>query len=197
MAGAEALTLFRRLSQYRVRIDATVRLVDPRDSDVDVAIRVGRGSYPGLTVERLMDQDVFPVCAPTLASRIATPSDLRDVPVVYDAHSVLSWDLWLGGYGMSEDDLCRTTSFSDAALCLDAAIAGQGVMLAWKTLAHDALRTGALVAPFTDLAKSGNAYFLVTAPSRRPQPKIADFRSWMMTEIAETASWFETVGRNA
>lgn len=182
---------------YRVRIDANVALVDPRDSDVDVTIRVGRGPYPGLVVERLMGQEVFPVCAPALASRLRTPADLLDVPTVYDAHSVLSWNLWLGPHGLGEDALLRTTSFSDAALCLDATIAGQGVMLAWQTLAHDALRTGAVVAPFAERAESGNAYFLITAPTRRPVRKLEDFRRWMTAEIAETASWFGGAPRNA
>ena len=56
-------------------------------------------------------------------------------------------------------------------LCLDSAIAGHGVMLAWQLLAADALADGRLVAPFGVRATSGLGYWLVSSANRTGGPQ--------------------------
>ncbi len=167
-----------------VRIDASTRLVDPDASDVDLAIRVGAGNWPGVRAEFLLPQEVFPVCAPALAERLRTPADLVGVPIVRDANSNLSWNIWLARHGLDETRLSAGNAFTDAALCLDAAIAGQGVMLGWQTLADYALRHGQLVAPFPDRAATGLGYYLVTSATRREPRKVARFKEWLRAEVS-------------
>jgi LysR family transcriptional regulator, glycine cleavage system transcriptional activator len=182
------LARFRKLHpEIRVRLEATVELADPDRSDIDLGIRVGTGDWPRAKVEFLLPQEVFPVCAPELAARLAEPADLAKLPIVRDANSNLSWDLWLKPFGLSEDMLAAGDSFTDAALCLDAAIAGQGVMLAWQTLAFDAIRAGLLVAPFRERVNSGFGYFLITSATQREPKKVARFRDWLKAEIAASA----------
>ena len=62
-----------RLDRFRaahpdldVRLDATDRLVDFQRDNVDLAIRYGGGHYPGLEAERLLSEEIFPVCSPNL-----------------------------------------------------------------------------------------------------------------------------------
>lgn len=186
-----------RLSSYsrlhpgvQVRLDASTQIVNPDVSDIDVAIRVGDGNWPDVRKELLLPQEVFPVCAPEMAAGLRVPADLLTVPVVRDANSNLSWNLWLAPHGLSEDRLRPGNSFTDASLALNAAIAGQGVMLAWPTLAEYALTVGTLVAPFPERAETGNAYWLITSATRREKPKVRAFRDWMKAEIAETARRF-------
>jgi len=186
-----------RLSRYsrlnpgvQVRLDASVALVDPDTSDVDIAIRVGDGNWPDVKKEFLLAQEIFPVCAPDMAAGLREPADLLKVPVVRDANSNLSWNTWLSHCGLSEDQLQPGNSFTDASLALDAAIAGQGVMLAWPTLAEYALSVGTLVAPFPYRARTGYAYWLITSATRREDRKVRAFKDWMKAEIAETARKF-------
>ncbi len=186
-----------RLSRYaerhpeiRVRLDASIRLVDPDTSDIDIAIRVGDGDWPGTRTDFLLAQEVFPVCAPALAEQLKTPRDILSVPVLRDLNSTISWDVWLAQFGFRESDLREGNTFTDASLCLDAAIAGQGIMLAWQTLAHYALSVGQVVAPFPERAATGLGYWLVTS-ARRPEPKkTSDFKRWIKQEIAATARDF-------
>lgn len=169
--------------ETRVRLDASVALVDPDASDIDLAIRVGTGDWPHGKSEFLLPQEVFPVCSPELAGQLQRPQDILSLPVVRDENSSLSWDLWLKPFGLSEQDLRPADTFTDASLCLDAAIAGQGVMLAWQTLAHDALASGLLVAPFRERVKSGYGYWLVTPANRREPRKVMEFKRWLRVEI--------------
>lgn len=179
-----------RRPDIRVRIDATTTLIDLDASDVDLAIRVGPGGWPGVKAEHFMDQEVFPLCAPALARKLETPADILSVPVVLDAHSSVSWDVWLKPHGLSEQNLTIGNSFTDAALAFDAAIAGQGVFLGWQILAEYALRVGTLVQPFPGRVKSGAGYYLVTSLTRRETRNVADFKAWIRAEIAETGKMF-------
>ncbi|MCO6393354.1 LysR family transcriptional regulator [Aliihoeflea aestuarii] len=173
-----------------VRLDASTALIDPDRSDVDLAIRVGDGNWPGVATRFLLPQEIFPVCAPALAAKLHEPLDLTTVPIVRDANSTLKWATWLAPFGIAEDALADGHTFTDAALALDAAIAGQGVMLAWQTLAQDALATGRLVTPFAHRAATGLGYWVVTSATTRPSKAMGDFTSWLESEIGRTRDAF-------
>ncbi|GAB5507634.1 MAG: LysR substrate-binding domain-containing protein [Rhizobiaceae bacterium] len=176
----------------QVRLDATVQLIDPATSDIDIAIRVGPGGWPGVKAEPLLEQEIFPVCVPAFAGKLRQPSDLANVPIVTDFNSTLPWQLWLDEFGLSESDLTFGNAYADAALAQDAAIAGQGVMLSWQTLAEYPLRIGSLVAPFRHRAPTGMHYWAVTAASRREDAKVRSFKSWIRNQLGETRKMFAT-----
>src|SRR6185437_13588635 len=70
-----------------VRISASDEVVDLMRGDFDVAIRYGTGRYPGLTVELLMKNEVFPACSPELLRRgppLEAPADLRHHRLLHD-----------------------------------------------------------------------------------------------------------------
>jgi len=143
------LVRFSRLHPaVRLRLEASAALADLDGDDVDLAIRVGSAEWPGVEAQFLLSQDLFPVAAAAVAAEIKAPEDLCRAPIIRDANSTLPWSLWLDHFGIDEKALPEGSSFTDAALCLDAAIAGQGVMLAWNILAQDARADGRLVAPF-------------------------------------------------
>ena len=170
--------------EVKVRLDASLGLVDPGRGDVDLCIRVGRGGWPGVRVERLLSQIIFPVCAPGLAARLETPADLVGAPIIREPHPLFGWEDWLAPGEPAPRDLADGPVFSDASLCLDAAISGSGIFLTFETLAADALAYGRLVEPFTRRRSTANAYWLVTAEDRTPPPPVRLFRTWLKHEIA-------------
>jgi len=172
-----------RHPDIRIRIDADVALADPNTSDVDVCIRVGRGNWPNVRAERLLDQLVFPVCSPALAGRLRHPGDLAHVPIIREPTPMFGWDTWLGPNGLDESILGDGPVFSDASLCLDAAVAGQGVFLGWETLACDSIAMGRLSAPFPDRYATGIAYWFVTSRSTSPARAVQAFRDWLKAEL--------------
>lgn len=167
----------------RIRVDATVALVDPNLSDVDVCIRVGVGGWMDVNAAKLLDHRVFPVCSPALAAQLETPADLATIPVIRDQHQMFSWNIWLGPNGLDESLLGGGPTFSDASLCLDAAIAGQGVFLAWETLASDSLKAGRLAAPFPGRFPTGLAYWFVTGRHAKPTQGARHFERWLRCEL--------------
>lgn len=169
----------------RVRIDADLALIDPGRGEVDLCVRVGRGGWLGVQAERLAAQVIFPVCAPDLASQIRDHGDLAQVPIIRDARANFGWEHWLGPEGRLDVVPGDGPLFSDAQLCLDAAISGEGVFLSFESVAVDPLALGRLAEPFRGRHSTGNAYWIVTAaegPVRRPVRAFAD---WLRTEFAQ------------
>lgn len=177
-----------------LRIDASARLADLDRSDIDLAIRMGDGSWPNVHADLLLDQEIFPVCAPSIARQLGSIDDLAKVAVLTDTGSMIAWDRWFDAAGVAPVTPKRGAAFTDPMLCLDAAIAGQGVMLAWQLLAADALADGRLMAPFGVTAASGLGYYLATPASVRDSRKVAAFRKWVKEEIAVTMATFAKRG---
>lgn len=173
-----------------LRIDATTRLVNPAASDVDLGIRVGSGQWPGVRAELLLQQEVFPVCAPRVAEGLRVPRDILKLPAIIDGKAMFSWEVWMREAGLSGSTLTTRHVFNDASLCLDAAIAGQGVMLAWQTLAGYSLQAGQLVAPFGIRARTGFGHYFITAEGTREPKKVRAFKEWIRFEMKETEALF-------
>ncbi|MDK1488874.1 LysR substrate-binding domain-containing protein [Sinorhizobium sp. 7-81] len=174
-----------RHPDIRLRIDATTTLVNLDTSDVDVGIRVGAGDWPGVHAELLLEQEIFPVCSPSLAADLRVPADILKLLAVIDGHSMFTWEVWFKEAGLSGSQMTVRHTFNEASLVLDAAIAGQGVMLAWQTLAGFAVTEGSLVAPFDIRAKTGFGHYFVRSPSRRESKAALAFKRWVRDEVEE------------
>ena len=186
-----------RLGRFRaahpdldLRISASSQLVDFARDDVDVGIRMGRGSYPGLRVDRLFGESMVPVCSPELLSGphpLRRPDDLRHHVLLHDDdHS--GWQLWLELAGVEDVDASRGPIFTDSAMVVQAAAEGQGVALARSVLAAGDLAAGRLVQPFAVSLQHDLAYYLVSPEATAEQPRIRAFRAWLLAEAAAQAA---------
>lgn len=167
-----------------IRLMPTADLVDFDRDDVDIGIRYGRGRYPGLRVDRLLEEDVFPVCSPRLLGPphpLKQPRDLQHHILMHDdGHG--DWRTWLLSSGVDNVDPQRGPIFTDSSLLLQAAVAGQGVALARGALARDDLQCGNLVRPFELSLPVEFAYYLVCPEETADQPKVSAFRDWIKAE---------------
>ena len=72
------------------------RLANFVSDRIDIAIRCGGGKYPGLSAERLMNEDHFPVCSPKLLKGphpLRTAADLARHTLLHDVFTV-DWAVW-------------------------------------------------------------------------------------------------------
>ncbi|WP_201151239.1 LysR substrate-binding domain-containing protein [Rhodovulum sulfidophilum] len=169
-------------SELKISIEATTDFADLDDNRIDACIRVGRGDWAGTRAVHLADIRVFPVFAPEFANRIRTPADLLNIPIIRDAGSGFDWNHWLRPNDMDAAQLPDGPYYSDASLCLDAAIAGQGVFLSWETLSHDALRMGRLHA-LPGRFRTGSAYWFVENAQHTRSKPVQRFLDWLREEL--------------
>jgi LysR family transcriptional regulator, glycine cleavage system transcriptional activator len=172
------------------RISATDAVVDLAKGDYDIAIRYGAGRYPGLEVELLMKNEVFPACSPQLLAKgppLRTPADLPAHALIHDQAIerdplAPTWSMWLKAAGVENIPSITGLSFNNMHLALDATIAGHGVVLAQNTIAAADLAAGRLVRLFTLALPDPFAYYIVTAPGALERPKVRAFRDWLRCE---------------
>jgi LysR family glycine cleavage system transcriptional activator len=131
-----------------VRMEATTAYADFSRDPVDLAIRFGRGPWPGLHSEPLVALDFFPVCRPSLRNGPAPlrrPADLAGHTWLEEVHVPGAWPAWLDAAGVAGIRPQRTLQYDNAQLMLEAAMAGQGVALATRIIADRYLREGRLI----------------------------------------------------
>jgi len=195
-----ATWLLRRLFRFterhpdiHVRLDASIAVVDLAREDVAVAIRYGAGDYPGLRVDKLLSEEVFPVCAPSLLEgpgALRVPADLRWHTLLHDDTVTadpgwLTWRKWLAAIDCDVDP-DRGVRFAQSSLVVEAAVEGHGVALTGKVMVGDHLASGRLVQPFgAELSTAaGFAYYVVSPGSRADDPDVRAFREWILAEAS-------------
>ena len=172
-----------------LRVSASLHHVDFAREDIDLAVRHGDGTWPGLAVTRLCEEELFPVCSPRLlegGDGVSSPADLGRLTVLH-LDDRRDWRKWLQAAGVPELDIDRGPVFNQASMAIDAAVDGQGVALARTALAAHDLLTGRLVRPFALALKVPYAYWIVCPKATAARPKIATFRDWLLAEAAADA----------
>jgi LysR family glycine cleavage system transcriptional activator len=175
-----------RFPAFDVRIAATDRLVDPRRESVELCIRYGEGSYPGLDCEMLVTDQVFPVCSPRLLGQLSHPTDLLEQRLLHDEMFLEhpqrpSWAHWASLAQINLTD-APSARFSHASMALEAAAAGQGVALGRSSLVAADIAEGRLICPFGPHFTSPFSYWMVSSPGGLQRPRIRRLTDW----IAET-----------
>ncbi|GEO14066.1 transcriptional regulator GcvA [Microvirga aerophila] len=192
-----------RHPDLEIRVSVTTDRTDFSREDMDVAIRFGRGVYPGLRSDLLMEEYFFPVCSTALLSDrerpLKEPADLRHHTLLHEivadgVPDYMSWDRWLAEIGVEGIDASHGPRFSHTFLILQAAASGQGVALATNVLIGDYLDAGRLARPFPQQVKGAYQYYVVCPETTAERPAIAAFRNWLLEEASLQASG-ETASR--
>src|SRR5262245_12380423 len=169
-----------------VRLSTSEKLADFISDGIEVAVRYGRGQYPGVHTELLMQEDLSPVCSPQLLQGphpLRTPEDLKFHTLIHNDFPI-DWAMWLRMAGVDGVDPHKGPSFYSSEHVVQAAVQGDGVALGRSSLVDDDIAAGRLVRPFEIRLSAGLAYYLVYPPAALKRPKIRNFRDWIITEVA-------------
>lgn len=173
-----------------VRLDTGLKLIDYATLGIDIGVRYGGGRWPNLTAEKLMDEEVFPVCSPALRDKmdLCEPANLAHHTLIHDLSvdpgiGFTTWETWLRNAGVAEATVWRGLRINNSAAVLQAAAEGQGIALARSILAQDDIASGRLVRLFADIAvPAALAYYVVYRSDRVLPPKAEAFRRWLLAE---------------
>ena len=97
--------------------------------------------------------------------------------------NLFDWQSWFISTGAADIKPGRGLRFTDYSLAVQAAIAGQGVVLGSFPLVKDAIEAGLLIAPFEERAKADIGYDLVTTKEAVSKPNVAAFVNWVLSEV--------------
>lgn len=180
-----------------VRLDTSLKPLDFVAQGIDIGVRYGLGSWPGLISEKLMDEEIYPVCSPALlkqSPQLLDPENLVNQTLIHDLSvdehtGFASWNAWLEKAGISGVDTKRGLRINNSAAVLQSGIDGYGIALARSVMARDDIAAGRLVRIYPDIAfNSTLAYYIVYRPEQINVPKLQSFRDWLMQEAYGTLS---------
>ena len=177
--------------EINVWISTHGRLVDFAEHDVDLAIRLGRGSFQGFHSTLLLREEAFPVCTPEFLARMGRPRSPRSLlgyPLLQRLGDPdrTNWTEWFEAAGVHGARLKEGPRFPDTNMALAAALDGLGIALARTAHVVDDLFSGRLVRLFDVDCPANVAYYLVCPEGHQEHAKVAAFRRWILAEVAET-----------
>lgn len=176
-----------------MRLHTSIKLLEFATQGIDIGVRYGVGRWPGLHIEKLMDEEVLLVCSPTLLGpnhRLRAPADLAGQTLIHDLSvdaslGFATWDAWLERAGARQVATGRGMRINNSAAVLQAAIDGRGIALARSIMAHEDLVAERLVRLFPEIEfPAALAYYVVYRPECATLPKLVAFRDWLLEEAS-------------
>ncbi|MYG53496.1 MAG: transcriptional regulator GcvA [Rhodospirillaceae bacterium] len=190
------LTRFQqRHPDIELRFVSTSDLHDFRSGDLDLAVRYGRGDWPGLEAEWLMALDATAVCTPEVAAGgppLDAPADVARRVRIHVENRPDDWRMWLLAAGVEGVDPAAGPVFESVPVALEAALNHIGMVIADRQILARDLADGRLVEPFDVHMPSTAGYYLVYPPGSAEDPRLRAFRDWMREEIAEMPAQTES-----
>ncbi|HOZ93686.1 MAG TPA: LysR substrate-binding domain-containing protein [Ottowia sp.] len=184
-----------------IRVEASDTAVDLEVTDIDVAVRYAPAERMPAPAQRLFGESVTPMASPWLLRSgppLKRPEDLLRHTLIeagdaYTPHlQWLTWRRWLDANGLKDAQPKRWLSFNYAYQMVQAALSGQGVVLARPPLVAENLARGDLVEVFAAGAYpqarliSPMAYWVLVSPHSRQRAEVRAFADWLLTQAQST-----------
>ncbi|MEW9918389.1 LysR substrate-binding domain-containing protein [Marimonas sp. MJW-29] len=165
-----------------VRLEASRHLADVARYEADLAIRFVHpgGAYPGS--ELLSDAPLHPYAAPGLGDTpTLTPEQILRYPLLRDRRND-TWRRWFALAGWEDMDAVPVAGWRlRTTLAIEAALAGQGILLVSEELVASDVAAGRL-RRVSDVGFSEGGYYLVRGDGALRRKPVRAFRDWLLEE---------------
>lgn len=160
----------------------TTRVVDLRRDQVDLAVRHGKGVWPGIEAIFLLEETAQPVCAPGYLS--LAPGDdpvaaLHRARLIVNARFPNEWEEWARARGLTPPALTGAIELEGMEQVLQVAESGHGLAMGRRPLVDDRLARGTLIAPFGSGDPTGAAYYLCRPDDLAPGAAARRLARWL------------------
>ena len=191
-AAFAALWLVPRLGRFyaqhpniNVRLDTHCEVIDlHQDASVDLVLRYSLDDYPNLYGLCLFDESFGVYGSPEQVALAA-----RRTPTLISVHWHNSklyahgWEAWCAKSGenwLKPQPAIR--EYDEEHYALQAAIAGQGLVLASNILVSESVASGLLVPYKSEVVVDGAGYSALCVPGRERHPPVRAFFAWLREE---------------
>jgi LysR family glycine cleavage system transcriptional activator len=170
-----------------LRFHTSRDLIDFSRTSTHVAIRFGRGNYPGLHSEKLHDDWLVPVANAATIDQygmLERGADLSKFPLLQS--DTEPWSIWHA----TDDEVAwhsRAPNIDDSAGLLAAAEEGLGYALARWTLVARLLERGTLKVAAHETLPFDSAYYFVCPKAFLAIPKVSQFRDFIFQAAQQFA----------
>lgn len=165
---------------YELRLYTTDELVDLSTGAADIAVRCGNVIPEGFHAEDLVTDSYGVICNPTMG--IKQYEDLSHARLLISEHKAElhspGWKRWALEAKVVGLNLDKGIRFTDEGYAIQAAIAGQGVMVGSLLLAQPEIKNGLLINPFGPVL-TGSVYRIVTSQDNYQCSDVRAVITWL------------------
>jgi len=178
---------YQKHPEIRTQIVIGNSLIDlARDSSIDLAIRCTRNDHQKLFQKNLIEEQFCAYISPIYKSKLDS-GEIQLITTKWEtpAPVQIDWNSWCDQAGVAEWlKVARFREFSDEHYALQAALCGQGAVLASTVLVADQVAAGTLLPLRSDTIMHGATYKAVCIPGRERHPPVSKFLKWVTEEIS-------------
>lgn len=164
---------------FELDIQTTLRPVNFETENIDAAIRIGHGQWPGVEAVPLFTERLGVYGAPTL--KVAQP------PLILSRHREAEWRAWCDSATPPSTAHHPVVLVESASLALKAALDGVGLCLAGDVFVDHQLKAGLLerLEACPTLSTRGG-YWLVFPRRLQRDVRFRNFRTWLLQQSEDT-----------
>ncbi|PAJ73546.1 hypothetical protein CJF42_15225 [Pseudoalteromonas sp. NBT06-2] len=173
---------YKQYSDVEVWLSLDQQQINFNHTNIDIAIRMGKGPWPEYHCIPLMQDKLITVCSPLLLKqsiKLDSPKDLAKHTLLHDQDPNICWNLWFKENNVLNINPSKGPRFSSADILLRAAMSGQGIALVSEKLAAQDINEGRLIQPFSGAVNLGNYHWLVIAKNKLENINVKKFLIWI------------------
>ena len=149
-----------------------------------IAIYYGKGDWENLQVDRLGEENLVILAAPALLEKIPVrrPDDLKKHTLIH-THTRDNWQAMADYLKLDDLNIQQGPLFSHTFMALQAAVHGQGIVLANRILAQQEIENGHLQIVLPTELRDPKSFYVVNHLDRLDDEQIQAFRTWIKDSI--------------
>jgi len=174
--------------EIQVRLTTSGENVDFSHENFDAGITHAGDKGPGIIREKILTEQLIPVCSPRLLSgpvSLEKPEDITGHMLLHNTPDLREWAAWAEQIGIKELPLERGQVFEVDDAALQAATAGLGVALGDLFLIRDELEAGRLVAPFGFCPIKTGDYYFSRPEFNKDAANVNAFQKWLVAALCQ------------
>ncbi len=196
--GFATYWLMPRLSEYSLlHPDITLNVMTTYQGaaelrpGVDVAIRFGNGQWPDGVGDLLFQEVLIPTCSQDFLQRkgpIDDPGSVAGQNLIYVDTTDPSWPGWTTYFenlGVTSPSRSKGSHFSNYVQAVQATLAGEGIMLGWRSVVGDLVSTQQLVSAVDAPVKLTSGYHVLVSRQSKTKKTTIDFVAWLRKIVGE------------
>ena len=154
------------------------------NKEIDIAIYYGKGDWENLQVDRLGEENLVILAAPSLLEKIPVrrPDDLKKHTLIH-THTRDNWQAMADYLKLEDLNIQQGPLFSHTFMALQAAVHGQGIVLANRILAQQEIENGHLQIVLPTELRDPKSFYVVNHLDRLDDEQIQAFRTWIKDSI--------------
>lgn len=174
-------------------IDVRIKAADHDDNllnaDTDIAVYYGRGDWKDVHIDVLSSQQLVMLASPKLLESIPVNSkeDLQKHHLIH-IHTRDNWKMITDYLNITSLDTQQGVVFSHTFMGLQAAIHGQGIVIANRILAQQEIDYGHLQVVLPTELNDPKSFFVVSDIKNDHNPTIRAFREWILKTMEQDTS---------